>query len=125
MRLKTHPEGWSRRILRRPSAMAPSCRAKPFPPGHRRAGATAREDGTLARMARRQQYVDMDEILDAIDSGGDDAPQFFLNTQNGEVVLWMDPMISGEENDFDPEEEHFEQIPQQESRDEYRAMEAF
>ena len=73
----------------------------------------------------RALFLRMDEILDAMDTHGDGAPEFFLNTETGEVSLWIDPIFTGEENDFDPEEGPFERIPTYESRDEYAGMEAF
>jgi hypothetical protein len=74
----------------------------------------------------RQLYVVMDEILDAIDSGGDESPRFFLDLQSGQIELWVDPLLTGEEPEFDPDDrDRYAEIPRATSRDGYRAMEDF
>jgi hypothetical protein len=74
----------------------------------------------------RGLFVPMDEILDAMDTHGEGAPSFFLDTRSGQVSLWIDPLVTGEENDFDPDQDdHFARIPTFASRDEHAAMQAF
>jgi hypothetical protein len=75
-------------------------------------------------MALRSLYVNMDEILDAMDSSGE-TPKFFLDLETGQIELWMDPLEVGEEPGFDPDDTRYAEIPQQVTRDEYAAMEAF
>lgn len=70
-------------------------------------------------------YVDMPAILDAIDTSGPDAPSFFLDRQSGQVELWLDPLVSGEENEFDPEDDRHERIPQRSSHEAYEGMRTF
>jgi Uncharacterised protein family (UPF0158) len=74
--------------------------------------------------ALRTLFVRMDEILDAIDTYGDDT-RFYLDTETGEVSLWMNPLHTGEEAAFDPHDDRYAQIPQRVSRESYRDMERF
>jgi hypothetical protein len=67
----------------------------------------------------------MDEILDDMDTYGDET-RFYLDTQTGEVSLWIDPLHSGEEEEqVDREDSRYAQIPQRGSRESYGDMERF
>ena len=72
----------------------------------------------------RTLYVAMDDVLDALDSRGD-SPSFFLDLETGQVAIWIDPLITGEENDIDPDDARYAAIPKVRSVDEHRAMEDF
>jgi hypothetical protein len=84
----------------------------------------------MALMERRRLQVPMDEILDAMSSGGDEYVFFFLDLQTGRVESSLNPDFYGEldenETDFDrlyeEEPERFEEIPKYESREEYDLM---
>jgi hypothetical protein len=79
----------------------------------------------MALMERRRLQVPMDEILDAMSSGGDEYVFFFLDLQTGRVESSLNPDFYGEldenETDFDrlyeEEPERFEEIPKYESRE--------
>jgi hypothetical protein len=73
--------------------------------------------------ALRRQFVEMDEIIDAMDTRGE--VEFFLDLESGKVELWIDPSHTGEDNDIDPEDDRFVEIPRVETRDQHRTMEAF
>jgi hypothetical protein len=77
-------------------------------------------------MAGRRLFVAMDEILDAMETGGDDSPQFFLDLENGQIELSIDPMLTGEELTFDPDDRtRYVEIPPRSSRDDYAVMKQF
>ena len=74
-------------------------------------------------MHKRELQVDMDAILEAIDSHGD--PNFYFDTESGRVEAWLDPAITGDDPDFDPDEPNWVEIPRRPSREAHRAMERF
>jgi hypothetical protein len=74
---------------------------------------------------RRTLFVAMDDIVDAIDTHHQEESQFYLDTETGEVVLWMDPVFTGEEPGFDPEDRRFAKIPRSDRGEDHRAMAAF
>src|SRR5947207_11956903 len=78
----------------------------------------------MAAATRRKLHVDMEAILDAMDTHGESA-EFFLNTETGAVDLWLDPMITGDESVLDPSEQPWEPIPTREAREDHRLMETF
>lgn len=82
------------------------------------------EPARLVSMALRKLRVDMEEILDAVDSHGD-APRAFLNVETGEIELYFDSLYYDVEESFDPMDGPWEEIPRVEAREEYRAMEEF
>jgi hypothetical protein len=72
----------------------------------------------------RKLFVPMDEILDAIDTHGE-GTVFYLDTNSGQLELWIDPVHGGEENQFDPEDDRYARVPRPTSDEEYQAMERF
>jgi hypothetical protein len=78
----------------------------------------------MSTKGMRKLRVTMYEILDALESHGD-GQTHYLNTETGEVEIWIDPSLSGAENPFDPDDEQYVAVPQQDSHDEYRIMENF
>lgn len=69
--------------------------------------------------------INLRDVADAIDSGFDIS--HYLDCETGEVKIWGDPMISGRENDFDPDEEseRYVEIPTRDAREGFREMEEF
>jgi hypothetical protein len=73
---------------------------------------------------RRTLFVAMDDIADAIDTHQEET-QFYLDTETGEVVLWMDPEYTDQDPGFQPEDPRFAEIPHSDSHEDHRAMAAF
>jgi hypothetical protein len=78
----------------------------------------------MSPAAKRKLTINTIDLLTALEGHGDGV-KFYLNTQTGEVAPWIDPDISGEENPFDPEDDHIVEVPRTEASDDYQAMENF
>ncbi|HEX5054248.1 MAG TPA: UPF0158 family protein [Planctomycetota bacterium] len=75
-------------------------------------------------MPLRRLQVDMESILDAMDAYGD-APDAYLHLATGRIELLLDPLITGEDPDFDPDEEQWVEIPRREAHEAHGLMETF
>jgi hypothetical protein len=72
----------------------------------------------------RRLFIQMDEILDAMDTHVD-GTSFYLDTTTGQVELWQDPIYTGEESEFDPDDARYALVPVPDSHGDYRDMERF
>ena len=84
---------------------------------------------TLAPM-HRQLHVDMQALLDAIDTYGEGAPDSFLDLRTGQVVerLRFADGSYGDDDDtphFEPEDGRHVEVPTRSAREAYRVMEQF
>ncbi|MBM4063102.1 MAG: hypothetical protein FJ265_18700 [Planctomycetes bacterium] len=75
-------------------------------------------------MPLRELQVDMESVLDAMDDYGD-APFTFLDVETGEARPWFDPIVTGEEPDFDCDEDRWEKVPRREAHEKLHAMQHF
>ncbi|MEO6598012.1 MAG: UPF0158 family protein [Planctomycetota bacterium] len=75
-------------------------------------------------MPTRKIHVDMDDLLSAIDSHGDEAIPHF-HTKTGAVEYWTDLDEIGDDAPFDPEDPDWQAVPRRESHRAFRAMEQF
>jgi hypothetical protein len=76
-------------------------------------------------MAGRQLYVAMDEVLEAMETYGEGSPTFYLDLQNGQIEMAIDPLLMGETLEFDPDDERYARIPRREPSDDYVIMAGF
>ncbi len=66
----------------------------------------------------------MESVLDAMDAYGD-APPSYLDQQTGKVEVWIDPEFTGEEPDFDLDDDRWVEVPRREAREAHGAMQDF
>jgi hypothetical protein len=75
-------------------------------------------------MALRKLQVDMEGLLDAMESYGDD-PRWFFNRETGRVAISFDATGFDTEPVFDREDPSWVEVPRSEAHEEHRAMERF
>lgn len=75
-------------------------------------------------MPKRRLHVAMDDLLDAIEEQSETIVPYF-NQRTGEVDIWVDPAICGDEPQLDPDAADWVEIPRIDSHDAFRTMERF
>jgi hypothetical protein len=73
---------------------------------------------------KRRLKINSGDLVHALETHGGEV-DFYLNTETGEVAPWIDPDISGEENPFDPDDEHIVAVPRREAYEDHKVMEHF
>src|SRR6185503_3728245 len=83
----------------------------------------------ISPVSNRKLRITIDDLIDAMDAHRDDPFVYFLDLDNGQVVISIDEMISGEPDavgqSVEAEPDRFEEVPRTESTLAYERMSRF